>query len=146
MDRPDSPYLVDVIRDGLAHFGVKGMRWGVRRPEGSRVGGEGRGGEKIVVTQVPGSRLKSTGGKGRTASDDAVRAAVSKQKAKKSGVRALTNAELQHLVNRMNLEKQYKNLQGDSAFKKGVQVSRELLNAGKLGKEIFDTVKKATGK
>ena len=63
----------------LAHFGVKGMRWGVRR-----------------------SRSQLEGG-----SDDHKNAVSARAKAKKGGTKSLSNKELQDLITRMNLEKQY---------------------------------------
>lgn len=43
-------------------------------------------------------------------SDDSVKAAVLKARAKKGGAKALTNQELQTLVTRLNLEQQYSRL------------------------------------
>jgi hypothetical protein len=63
----------------LYHFGIKGMRWGVRRNKNKMDG----------------------------ASDDAKAAADAKAKVKKGGVKALNNKELQALVKRMNLEQQF---------------------------------------
>ena len=67
------------VDEVLAHLGIKGMRWGVRR-----------------------SRSQIDGG-----SEDHRNAAAARAKAKKGGVKALSNKELQDLVNRMNLEQQY---------------------------------------
>lgn len=66
--------------DFLEHYGVKGMKWGVRR----RSRGE--------------------------ASDDSKRTDTVRDKAKKGGVKTLSNAELQAAINRMNLEQQFKRL------------------------------------
>lgn len=68
----------------LEHFGIKGMRWGVRRSK------------TVLEKEGP--------------SDDYQRAAEAKAKLKKSGAQALTNKEMQDLVNRMNLEKQLSTL------------------------------------
>lgn len=85
----------------LIHFGIKGMKWGVRRP----VGPAG-----IVVKGSPGKKLKTSGGTGQPASEDAVRTATLKQRARKSTTDSLSNKELQDLVTRMNLERQYSSL------------------------------------
>lgn len=66
----------------LAHYGVKGMQWGRRKASGSNSGH----------------------------SEDAKRAADYKARAKKGGPNALSTKELQDLVTRMNLEKQYSTL------------------------------------
>ena len=70
------------VDDFLAHYGVKGMKWGVRRSE---------------------SQLAD-------ASDDAKRASSHRSKAKASGSAALSNKEMQELVTRLNLQQQYTRL------------------------------------
>ena len=115
--------------DFLEHFGVKGMKWGVRKRE-----------SRVSVATGPGGRIRTRGGHDRSPANDAIRAARLRQRAKKSTVKSLSNDELQTLLKRMNLEKQYKDLQGDNAFRKGVKVVRELLGIGKLGKESYDFV------
>lgn len=70
--------------DFLAHYGVKGMRWGYRKSES-------------------GGRVKS--GK-RTASEDFIR---SRELGKKK-VHELSNSELKDLNERMNLEQNYARL------------------------------------
>ena len=85
----------------LEHFGIKGMRWGVRR--------------------------KSTKPSGDAATVDRLG-----KKLKVGGTKALTNKELKQVVDRMNLERQYKNLAPDSPSKKaGKFVADMLLTAGK---------------
>lgn len=89
--------------DVLEHFGVKGMKWGVRK---NRSG---------------------------SASEDAQRADAARKKIKTGGgTKALSNKELQDLVTRMNLEQQYKKLTPppkSSAAKKFV--TDILVNVGK---------------
>lgn len=105
----------------LEHFGVKGMKWGVRRKRGS----DGH---------VDSGTHTST-------SADAEKALRYRQVAKKTGTHALSNQELQHLVNRMNLEQNYARLTSDAKasakVKKGQGVVRELLNAGKMVNEVY---------
>ena len=69
----------------LEHFGVKGMHWGVER-----------------------SRTARTDDNNKSA--DAARARATADTIKKHGVNAVSNADLQHLVNRSNLEKQHASL------------------------------------
>ena len=80
----------------LQHFGVKGMKWGVIRKEAS----------KLVVP-----------------SDDHVKAAVVKGKARLAGVHTLTNKDLQTVIKRMDLEVKFKEL-------KTVQHNQSLIGKG----------------
>lgn len=88
--------------DILAHYGKKGMRWGVRRAEK------------------------------QSASTDATRVNQFKKTAKRSGTNALSTKELQDLVTRMNLEQQYSKLtppRKSAAAKKFI--ADVLVNTGK---------------
>lgn len=94
------------FEETLQHYGVKGMRWGRRKAEDS-------GNPEVQVdrtTKLSPSKIKTRKGGDLPASDDAVKAAAYKQAAKKSGPNALSNQQLQALVTRMNLEKQYSTL------------------------------------
>lgn len=70
------------VDDFLAHHGVKGQKWGVRRSRAERV----------------------------AASSDSTTVKAHRSTAKSSGVKALSNKELEEVVRRMNLEQQYKRL------------------------------------
>src|SRR4051812_8747197 len=83
-----------LVDDVLAHHGIKGMRWGVRKSAPTA---------KVTVTQK-GKKLKSQGGQGRKPSADAVKVQELRQVRKKSGVHALSNEELQAYSKRLNLE------------------------------------------
>lgn len=87
----------DTAYNFLKHYGVKGMKWGVRKSE-------------VTLSTTPGKKVRGSGGYDLEAHDDAKKAATYKQKAKKSTTDALSNKELQDLVLRMNLEQQYKRL------------------------------------
>jgi hypothetical protein len=91
--------VVDII---LAHHGVKGMRWGVRRDRTS--------GPVAVSVRDKGKRVKTSGGKGFPAHSDAVRARTIGQVGRKSGLKALSNDELSAYNQRLNLEAQAKRL------------------------------------
>jgi hypothetical protein len=86
----------------LEHFGVKGMRWGVRRESttpSTKAPEKQKTPTPVVVSQQKGtSKLKTSGGTRQPASDEAVRAASLSQKLRKSGVNSLTNREMQDLV------------------------------------------------
>lgn len=94
--------MSDQLEDFFAHYGVKGMKWGVRKKNTNPV--------DVSVQEVPGKRLRTKGGQNQPPSDDAKTAAVARQKAKASTTDALSTKELQTLVNRMNLEQQYSRL------------------------------------
>lgn len=93
----------DISENDLKHFGIKGMRWGVRKDDTTSSTGPT---EVNVITRSGTSKLQTTGGANLGPSDDAKIAAIAKQKLKTSGAGSLTNQEMQVLVNRMNLEKQ----------------------------------------
>jgi 2'-5' RNA ligase len=80
--RLDYPYEGQVYMsddtDGLTHYGIRGMKWGIRRSK-----------------------------KQLDASTDHQVAETARAKARKGGVKTLSNAELKTLVDRMNLEQQY---------------------------------------
>lgn len=113
--KSDDSFLTDVamsetqrgsvaVTDILEHFGVKGMKWGVRK-----------------------------GGGGSPGSSDHQRATAARSKAKSGGgTKALTNDELRDLVNRMQLEQQFSRLQPASARRKAAKFAAEVLvNVGK---------------
>jgi hypothetical protein len=107
-----------LLTDILAHHGVKGMRWGVRRERSSAVS----------VTQK-GKKLKTKGGAGRKAHPDAVKVAKLRQVRKKSGTAALSNEDLQAYTKRLNLEQQTRTLEVN---RPGVKnwIKRTLTNQG----------------
>lgn len=92
-----------VVDDILIHFGKKGMRWGVRntqRPSGP---------QGVVITDKK-KKIKTSGGQGHPAHSDAIRARTLGQRGKKSGVKSLSDKELQAYAKRLNLEGSVKRL------------------------------------
>jgi hypothetical protein len=90
----------DSVDDILTHYGVKGMRWGVRRSSGAQA----------VTVSDKGKKLKTSGGKGHPAHPDALSAHRLGQVGKKSGLKALSNKELQDYAHRLQLEQNVKRL------------------------------------
>lgn len=114
------------IDDFLAHFGVRGMKWGIRKRSTSPT-------PVLVDGRVKGSRVKvkTSGGERINPSEDAIKVAISKQKIRKSGTHALSNQELQAVVQRMNLEQQYSRLQTQNASPAAKFVRDVLVGQGK---------------
>lgn len=83
----------EAVTDILEHYGTKGMKWGVRRKRPSAV----------TVTQK-GKKLRTKGGFRRPASPDAIRTAKIGQVGRASGLKALSNDELNAYSKRLNLE------------------------------------------
>ena len=110
----------------LRHYGIKGMRWGVRRKEGAdgRVQRsdaiKGRDGGRISVSESG----EYTTSRGNPVSADAVIARARQEKAKNQGSDSLSTKELQELVNRMNLEKQYDGL-NPATMNKGLELAMD---------------------
>lgn len=86
------------------HYGRKGMKWGVTTLSD---------GTTVKTAQAPGKKVKTAGGTGAKPSEDAVRARVGRQVAKKSSTDALSNQELQAVVTRMQLEANYRRLSSE---------------------------------
>lgn len=101
-DNDDTMVEVD---NHLSHYGIKGMKWGVRKRRG---GGGSSSAEPtdVIIKSRPG-KIETSGGHNQPPSDDAKRAAAYRQKARASSVHSLSNAELKALVERMNLEANY---------------------------------------
>jgi len=107
---------MDDVDTFLEHFGVRGMKWGVRK----KASGDGS-------VESP--------SKGKPKSEDAKIAGKNLQRSKKQGVGSLSNQDLKALNERMNLESQYKQL---NAKKKN--------QARKIAEDILIDVAKQSAK
>ena len=100
------------MENELYHFGIKGMRWGVRRyqnPDGS-------------LTNAGKKRLK----KGQTSDEETDSSIKSSTKSSSTKtVKDMSDDELRQAINRLQLEQQYKNLSPKNVSK---------------GKKFVDTV------
>jgi hypothetical protein len=108
-DRRWEVSMSNKIDEFLEHFGIRGMRWGVRNK--SKLGSDG--------------------------STDFQTARTAAKKAKKGGAKSLSNAELQNLINRMNLEQQYARVVPPST---GARIAK---SGGKFVGDVLISVGKA---
>lgn len=113
----------EIVENLLTHHGVKGQKWGVRRK--ATVGAQ-----EVVISDRR-KKLKTTGGEGHPAVSDAVKARTLGQIGKKSGVKALSNKELEAYTKRMNLEQQVKRLEYNEKNPAKKFVATLLLQNGK---------------
>lgn len=94
----------------LSHYGIKGMRWGVRNRRGEPLAVTPQGVSRVPHGNRRRTKVKTEGGENQPATEDAVRVAETKAKLKKSGVAALSNQELRDVAERIRLEEQAKEL------------------------------------
>lgn len=127
----------------LAHYGIKGMRWGRRKSEGSSA-------VEVSTTATPGKKVTAKGGQNSPPSSDAIRVAAAKQKAKTSTTDALSTKELQELVNRMNLEQQYSRLTETKGFFEKLDSDKKkvdkLMGAGQTANNVVTFINSPVGK
>ena len=124
----------------LEHFGIKGMKWGVRRESS----GSSSSPSTVSVKKAAfGNGLRATGGKGLPAHGDAIKAAKSQQRLKKSGVSSLSNKELKSLVERMDLEQRYSGIVEKRSQSREKKVKKFIETSKTAWNMAPDPVKKA---
>lgn len=128
---------METLDDVLAHYGIPGMKWGVRRSRREL---------KRARRDAP-SKL----------SEDARRAERAKEKVKKTGLSSLSNQEIEQLTKRLKLEQQYANLvpaqtnrmaRGQSFIKKTLEVGTTVNQAisfanSPAGKMVRNSIKES---
>jgi hypothetical protein len=124
MDGPDFG-VVESLEDTLSHCGIKGMKWGQRTSRGG----------------TPASTREPV-------SEDAQKTLESRSAVKSHGTKTLSTEELQKLVTRMNLEKQFSDLVDKEPGKinDGTKVIKKILSTGKLANEVFTTINSPAAK
>lgn len=126
MDRSRSRVNYDngavLVNDILTHHGVKGMKWGVHK-------------------------APSSSGSSRI-SEDSKNASNAARRVQTHGVRVLSNQELQGLITRTNLERQYHSLQFQqkSELDRGLDFTKKALKAGKTVEDVRKFMETPTGK
>lgn len=109
----------DAGADFLAHFGVKGMKWGHRK------NADGSSGTKRQQ-----SRLRKVRSE---ASEDADAAGMAFGKLKRQGIHTLSNKELQTVITRMNLEQQFNRVAPQSTASKVTQFGAKFVGDVLIG-------------
>jgi hypothetical protein len=104
--------ITEEIDQTLAHYGVPGMKWGVRKRRDSGHSGPP---EDVKIVSRPGKKVEVSGGRNHPPHEDAKRAHAVKQKAKASTIHSLSNAEIKILVERMRLESDWAKIQAAEA-------------------------------
>jgi hypothetical protein len=112
----DSMAQSDDFEDFIEHFGVKGMKWGVKRNRAQL-----------------------------DASEDHTVARAAKAKVKQGGTKALSNKELQDIITRMNLEQQFSRL-NPSKVKKTGEVIKTVFSVGRTVNDAISFVNSPAGK
>jgi 2'-5' RNA ligase len=120
----------------VTHYGVKGMHWGVRR------GDSGGKGSAPAAKPAPKPRM----------SEDAKNVEKAFVKIDRGGTDALSNHELQSVVNRLNLEQQYSRLVSTPGGKQANELERghaavkRMLGVGKTINDVHKFMKSPAGK
>lgn len=118
----------------VKHYGVKGMHWGVRKAESSGGGSAAKPAPKPPPMSADAKAVEKAFGK-----------------INRGGTDALSNQELQHLVNRLNLEQQYSRLTSpgssqSNTLKQGQGLVNTALGLGKTYNDVHKFLKSPAGK
>lgn len=111
----------------LSHYGVKGMKWGVRRSTSDRAAAaetkKAKKAERVEANKVARKEAWK-----KPVDEDAQVSGASRKRTEQHGTDALSNKELQALVQRMNLEQQYANLQSSGKAKSARQAGQDYVS------------------
>lgn len=141
--------MIDPSDEFLEHFGVLGMKWGVRKDK-DRVGKSGAKKDgaikrhlkkKYALNSDSKKELKEVEGKPKKTLDDKAMDYLKKKRAErvknKNKISKMSDTELRQKINRLQMEKQYAQLTGkDKTI--GVKVVNSVL--GKIGNKVADRV------
>lgn len=116
--------------DFLEHYGVKGMKWGVRRDRSSRSSSGGGKREFKRISPKPSEKRSFKRTSPEPSADKREFTRISAKVGKGSNTSALSNDELRKVNERMRLEQEYSRLSGS------VQVSAGKAWVTKTAKEV----------
>jgi hypothetical protein len=134
----------ETLDEVLEHYGIKGMKWGVRRSREQLARARGDG--PVQKARAKRSAKKAEIAKRRAPSPEAKEKADALAKAKKDGVHTLSNKELQALNKRLNLEKNYKELTTKPKTKsKGEKIADDIIKTEKAVSETYKFLKSPAG-
>lgn len=135
---------MDMSPDELVHFGIPGMKWGVRKASSSSSAPSGS--TEVVVTSKRGKKttLQAKGGARHGPAQEAIDTIAAIQKSKASGLVTLSNKEIKDAVTRMNLEQQYIKLTGIDKTRGQQFIAKFLKIAGnkqvqKIAKDVWSS-------
>ncbi len=111
--------MSDTVDDILAHYGVKGMKWGVRKA--SSVPGNAK-----VLLKTKNGDITIRRDQIREVSSESAAAQRALSKAKTKGIKALSNDELKILNERLQLEKRFNDL-NPTTTNKGKKILQQQL-------------------
>ena len=111
------------MSDYISHFGTKGMKWGIRRYQ-NRDG-----------SLTPEGRKRY----GRSEDSEKVR------ELRKKPVSAMSNQELETVIRRMNLERQYRDLKS-SEVNSGKKKAKEVLDYANTASQFYNLYNSPMGK
>lgn len=123
------------VDDILAHYGVKGMKWGVRKDRS----GSSQGPLAKRKAKRAEAKAQKQADRAKPDSEDATNANQIKRTAKNAGLSKLSNQELEAAIKRMRLEQQLIELssptkkEGKSFLETYLDEELKALNSGKAG-------------
>lgn len=120
----------DIPVSDLMHYGTKGMKWGIRRYQNKDGSLTAAGKKRRAKLEA---ELDKLGGKKSDNSDTSPKPKTANE---------MSDNELREAVNRLQLEKQFKQLQSELHPKK-VSAGKEFVS--KLGKKLGDSTAEAVG-
>lgn len=106
----------------LAHYGVKGMKWGVHKSDPGSSSGKSSAGPRL--------------------SDDAKNVSRLHDKIMTKGTGSLSNQEMRQFLERMNLERQYNQMMSDPPTKSSVDRGHDQVKKYLAYAQTYDNVQK----
>lgn len=117
---------MDNEEDYLAHYGTKGMKWGVRKKQPSS-GGSKRSAVKKKLTSISKQTISSF--KQRRL-DRKAKAAIKKEEQESESIKDISDQELRNRINRIKMENEYKQLTMSPKEKKRAETRKAIANYG----------------